>query len=52
VNQTCALGVEFAPTVIGTLVTGSISLVSNAANSPATINLSGQVLLCSRRKSA
>jgi predicted secreted protein len=45
VNQTCALGVEFAPTVIGTLVTGSISLVSNAANSPATINLSGQVLL-------
>ena len=45
VNQTCVLGVEFAPTVIGTLVTGSISLVSNAANSPATINLSGQVLL-------
>jgi hypothetical protein len=45
VNQTCVLGVEFAPTVIGTLVTGSISLVSNAANSPGTINLSGQVLL-------
>ena len=45
VNQTCVLGVEFAPTVIGTLVTGSISVVSKAANSPATINLSGQVLL-------
>ena len=45
IDQTCVLGVEFAPTVIGTLVTGTISVVSNAANGPGTVNLSGQVLL-------
>ncbi len=44
IDQTCALGVEFAPTVTGTLVTGSLSAVSNAANSPSVIDLSGQVL--------
>jgi hypothetical protein len=44
VDQTCTLGVEFAPTVTGTLVTGSLSAVSNAANSPGVIGLSGQVL--------
>jgi hypothetical protein len=44
-DQTCVFGVEFAPTVTGTLVTGSISVASNAANSPGTIDLSGQVLL-------
>jgi len=44
VNQTCALGVEFAPTVTGTLVTGSVSVSSNAANSPSVVDLSGEVL--------
>ena len=44
VNQTCALGVEFAPSVTGTLVTGSLSVSSNAANSPSVADLSGQVL--------
>jgi len=44
IDKTCLLGVEFAPTATGTLVAGSISLLSNAANSPGTIDLSGQVL--------
>jgi len=41
---TCNLGVEFAPTTLGTLVLGSVLANSNAGNSPATLNLSGQVL--------
>lgn len=44
VNQTCMLGVEFAPTVTGLLVQGSIAVLSNAPDSPGTIYLSGQVL--------
>jgi len=44
VDATCNLGVEFAPTTLGTLVLGSVLANSNAGNSPATINLSGQVL--------
>jgi hypothetical protein len=44
VNQTCVLGVEFAPTVTGMLVTGSLSVTSNAPDSPGIVNLSGQVL--------
>jgi sugar lactone lactonase YvrE len=40
----CNLGVEFAPTVVGTNVLGSVTLSSDAGNSPAVINLSGQVL--------
>jgi hypothetical protein len=44
VNQTCLLGVEFAPTVTGLLVEGSLSVASNAPDSPGIINLSGQVL--------
>jgi large repetitive protein len=44
IDHSCVLGVEFAPTVIGASVTGSLLAVSNAANSPSTINLSGQVL--------
>lgn len=40
----CNLGVEFAPTVIGDPVLGSVTLNSNAANSPAVVNLSGKVL--------
>jgi hypothetical protein len=45
VNQTCVLGVEFAPTVTGLLVQGSLSVTSNSSNSPGIINLSGQVLV-------
>lgn len=44
VNQSCQLGIEFAPTTTGTLVTGSLSAVSNAANSPGVVEVSGQVL--------
>ena len=40
----CNLGVEFAPTVIGNNVLGSVTLDSDAGNSPAIVNLSGQVL--------
>jgi hypothetical protein len=38
----CIVGAEFAPTVTGLTVTGSIDLTSNAANSPGIINLSGE----------
>ena len=44
VDQTCSLGVEFAPTSTGTLVTGSLSVATNAANSPSLVDVSGQVL--------
>ena len=44
VNQTCVLGVEFAPTVTGLQVTGSLSVMSNAPESPGIVNLSGKVL--------
>jgi large repetitive protein len=44
VDQTCVLGVAFAPTVTGTPVIGSLSVTSNAANSPGVIDLSGNVL--------
>ena len=43
-STTCNLGVEFAPTVVGTLVLGSVTLNSDAGNTPTVINLSGQVL--------
>ncbi len=43
-DETCSLGVEFAPTTIGATVLGSVTLNSNAGNSPSVINLSGQVL--------
>src|SRR3989449_3273276 len=39
-NQTATLNVAFAPTAAGS-VTGSVSVASNATNSPATIGLSG-----------
>jgi uncharacterized protein (DUF58 family) len=39
-GQTATLGVVFAPTNAGS-VTGSVSVVSNATNSPATVTLSG-----------
>ena len=44
VNQSCMLGVEFAPTVTGMRVTGSLSLTSTSPNSPEIVNVSGQVL--------
>jgi sugar lactone lactonase YvrE len=40
----CVLGVEFAPTSVGTLVTGQVALNSDAGNSPASIYLEGEVL--------
>jgi large repetitive protein len=43
-SAACNLGVEFAPTVIGNNVLGSLTLNSDAGNSPTIINLSGQVL--------
>ena len=39
-GQTAALNVTFAPTATGS-VTGGVSIVSNATNSPATISMTG-----------
>jgi hypothetical protein len=44
VNQSCVFGVEFAPTVTGNPVVGSLSITSTSPNSPEIINVSGQVL--------
>jgi hypothetical protein len=44
VDLTCVMGVEFAPTTTGTLVTGSLSAVSTASDSPSTVYVSGQVI--------
>ncbi len=44
VGTSCALGVEFAPTVVGTNVTGTINLTSDAPTLGAVINLVGNVL--------
>jgi hypothetical protein len=43
-GATCNLGVEFAPTVVGTLETGSVLVNSDSGNSPNNINISAQVL--------
>lgn len=43
-GNSCALGVSFAPTVLGDNVAGSVSLVSNTAGANAIINVSGQSL--------
>jgi sugar lactone lactonase YvrE/predicted secreted protein len=43
-SNDCNFGVDFAPTVTGDPVLGSVSAPSNAGNSPAVINLSGEVL--------
>jgi hypothetical protein len=40
----CVIGAEFAPTVTGTPVMGTIQMQSNAANSPGILTLSGNVL--------
>jgi len=44
VDQGCLLGVDFAPTTTGMLVTGSLSAATNAANSPSVVDVSGEVL--------
>ena len=43
-DLSCTYGVEFAPTVIGNPVLGTVTQPTDAANSPNVINLSGQVL--------
>ena len=40
----CTIGVEFKPAVVGSPITGSISIASNAANSADTVYLSGNSL--------
>jgi hypothetical protein len=40
----CIVGADFAPTVTGTPVTGTVSLDSTAVNAPSTILLTGNVL--------
>lgn len=40
----CVIGVEFKPTVVGSPVTGSISIASNAANSPDIVDVAGNSL--------
>lgn len=42
-DATCVLGAEFSPQVIGNPVTSTINLQSNAANTAATLTLSGEV---------
>ena len=44
IDVQCNLGVEFAPTVTGTPVYGTLTINSNAADTPTLINLSGNVL--------
>ena len=40
----CNIGADFAPTTLGTLVSGSIDVNSNASNSPGVVTVQGQVL--------
>jgi hypothetical protein len=40
----CVIGAQFAPTVIGNPVTGTITATSNSPNTPQTVTLKGQVL--------
>jgi hypothetical protein len=44
IDVQCNLGVDFAPTVTGMPVYGTLTINSNAANTPTVINLSGNVL--------
>ena len=44
IGVSCTLGVEFAPTVVGTNITGSINLTSDAPTPGAVINLIGDSL--------
>ena len=41
----CILGTQFAPTVIGSPVKGTITVTSDSPNSPQTVTLSGNVLV-------
>lgn len=43
-SAACTLGVQFAPTVVGDQVLGSVQLKSDAGNSPGVISVSGKVL--------
>ena len=43
VNDTCSVGVEFFPQITGQKVVAHLQLLSDAANSPATVTLSGEV---------
>jgi sugar lactone lactonase YvrE len=43
-GSSCVLGVAFSPTVLGDNVQGSVTLGSNAGDSPAFIQMAGQVL--------
>ncbi|MDE1163329.1 MAG: Ig-like domain repeat protein [Acidobacteriaceae bacterium] len=40
----CNLGVEFAPTTVGDTVTGTLTVNSDAGNTPAIVTLTGDVL--------
>ncbi len=42
-DSTCVVGAEFVPQLVGNPVTAVIQLQSNASNSPAVLNLSGEV---------
>ena len=42
-DASCSIGAEFSPQVTGALVTAFIQVQSDAANSPSTIQLSGEV---------
>lgn len=44
INATCVLGAKFSPLVTGSNVTGSIRIQTDAANSPDTLTLEGNVL--------
>jgi len=43
VATTCVVGAEFAPTQIGKLINGTISIATNALNTPGLISLNGEV---------
>jgi len=43
-SNDCNFGVDFAPTVTGDPVLGSVTAISDAGNSPGIIHLSGEVL--------
>ena len=44
VDGGCVLGVEFAPTTVGPVVTGSVTLGEDAGNSPVVITIAGASL--------
>ncbi len=44
ISLTCNVGADFAPTVVGNQVVGTINLLSNSPNAPQVLTLSGNVL--------